>query len=435
MAIYPYTNTYVINKDAVAGSSFKAGMVLMMNSDGKAVPADSQVLALNTPAQKQAKILGISAGDSNLTGNTIIVQDTVGNNYLDENKNFVNASNAEYLAIKRQLLDYADETVNEYYNMNFSPIPKRRGIGVYSLIGDTFATDQFAAVLHGDYGIDGLDATTFSPGDLLTFGGGINAGKLVKVNINSFGPSVVVIGVVEKYSSTVGLLYFKHINKIYSFGTNNLTLFYDFSNPTSYTSGATVYDLSPNTKNGSIQNGPVFTSSGASSYFTFDGSNDVIETSTNASGFGIYNSEYTLVAVVNMSSASRDQFVFGNNQTLSRTGLHVGFITSAGILYPTLRHWGDDLTYFSLGLTSNQIYYSVWRFTVSGSTFFQNGNFYSMGSQSSYLGTTNIGISRNATSSSGAFQGRIHSVKIFNRGLTNTEITNMYNFEKSRYGL
>ena len=131
MAIYPYTNTYVINKDAVAGSSFKAGMILMMNSDGKAVPADSQILALNSAGQKQAKILGIAAGDSNLTGNTIIVQDTVGNNYLDENKNFVNASNAEYLAIRRQLLDYADETINEYYNMNFSPIPKKRGIGVY----------------------------------------------------------------------------------------------------------------------------------------------------------------------------------------------------------------------------------------------------------------------------------------------------------------
>ena len=200
MAIYPYTNTYVINKDAVAGSSFKAGMVLMMNADGKAVPADSQVLALNSAGQKQAKILGLAAGDSNLTGNTIIVQDTVGNNYLDENKNFVNASNAEYLAIKRQLLDYADETINEYYNMNVSPIPKRRGIGVYCLIGDTFATDQFSAVLHGDYGVDSLDTITFSSGDLLTFGGGVNAGKLVKVNTNSFGPDVVVIGVVEKFT-------------------------------------------------------------------------------------------------------------------------------------------------------------------------------------------------------------------------------------------
>jgi hypothetical protein len=129
MAIYPYTNTYVINKDAVAGSQFKAGMVLMMNTDGKAVPADSQLLVFNSLGQKLAKILGLAAGDSNLTGNTIIVPDTVGNNYLDSSQNFVNASNAEYVAIKRQLLDYADETINEYYNMNFSPIPRLFGIG------------------------------------------------------------------------------------------------------------------------------------------------------------------------------------------------------------------------------------------------------------------------------------------------------------------
>ena len=84
MAIYPYTNTYVINKDAVAGAQFKAGMVLMMNADGKAVPADSQLLVFNSLGQKLAKILGLSAGYSNLTGNTIIVPDTVGNNYLEK---------------------------------------------------------------------------------------------------------------------------------------------------------------------------------------------------------------------------------------------------------------------------------------------------------------------------------------------------------------
>ena len=261
MAIYPYTNTYVINKDAVAGSSFKAGMVLMMNADGKAVPADSQVLALNSAGQKQAKILGLAAGDSNLTGNTIIVPDTVGNNYLDENKNFVNASNAEYVAIKRQLLDYADETINEYYNMNFSPIPKRRGIGVYSLTGDTFATDQFKAVLHGDYGVDSTDIISFSPGDLLTFGGGINAGKLVKVNTNSFGPDVVVIGVVEKYNSAVGLLYFKFILDNVSFGTNPYVLSIDAGNLSSFSSGSTnTTNLVNGTSGGTLVNGVSYSS-------------------------------------------------------------------------------------------------------------------------------------------------------------------------------
>jgi hypothetical protein len=316
--------------------------------------------------------------------------------------------------------------------MNFSPIPKRRGIGVYCLTGDTFATDQFVSVLHGDYGIDGLDAITFSPGDLLTFGGGVNAGKLVKVNTNSFGPSVIVIGIVEKYNSTNGLLYFKYVFDNLSFGTNNLTLFYDFGNPVSYSSGTTVYDLSSNGKNGTLQNGPTATVSGTNSYLSFDGSNDVIETSTNATGFGIYDSEYTLIAILNLSSTSRDQFVFGNNSITSRSGLHVGFVNGG---YPSLRHWGSDQTYFGFSMSGNQNYFCVWRFAIATSTFFQNGNFYNFGTQASYLGTTNIGISRNATAANGAFYGKIYYLKIYNRALTNIEITNMYNLEKSRYGL
>jgi hypothetical protein len=280
MAIYPYTNTYVINKDAVAGSQFKAGMVLMMNADGKAVPADSQLLVFNSLGQKLAKILGLAAGDSNLTGNTIIVPDTVGNNYLDENKNFVNASNAEYVAIKRQLLDYADETINEYYNMNFSPIPKRRGIGVYSLTGDTFATDQFNAVLHGDYGVDSTDTISFSPGDLLTFGGGVNAGKLVKINTNSFGPDLVVVGIVEKYNSNIGLLYFRYILDNVSFGSNN-KLDYDMISPLAV-SGSTVYDFSGTQTNGTLTNGLAYSSTPYPSLF-FDGTNDYINISNSYS--------------------------------------------------------------------------------------------------------------------------------------------------------
>jgi hypothetical protein len=433
MAIYPYTNTYVINKDAVAGSSFKAGMILMMNADGKAVPANSQSLVYNSTGQKQAKILGIAAGDSNLTGNTIIVQDTVGNNYLDENKNFVNASNAEYVAIKRQLLDYADETINEYYNMNFSPIPKRRGIGVYCLIGDTFATDQFSAVLHGDYGVDGLDAITFSPGDLLTFGGGVNAGKLVKVNTNSFGPDVVVVGVVEKYSSTVGLLYFKHINRIYSFGTNSLTIFYDFSNPASYSSGNTVYDLSSNGKNGLIQNGPVYTNSESASYFTFDKTNDVIETNTTAGGFGMFNQSFTAMCVCRLDNVTGDNMIFGNTNATSRNGLHIGFRDTK--LY--FGFFGSDSEWVSFGATTNQIYYVVWRYNLGGSSYiFANGvNFNSSNTQPSYQGFTNIGISRSYNLENGSFGGRIYMTKIFNRALTDTEVTNMYNSEKSRFGL
>jgi hypothetical protein len=433
MAIYPYTNTYVINKDAVAGSQFKAGMVLMMNSDGKAVPADSQSLAFDSVGQKQAKILGLAAGDSNLTGNTIIVQDTVGNNYLDSSQNFVNASNAEYVAIKRQLLDYADETINEYYNMNFSPIQKRRGVGVYSLTGDTFATDQFIAVLHGDYGLDGLDTIIFSPGDLLTFGGGVNAGKLVKVNSNSIGPDVVIVGVVEKYNSTLGLLYFRYVLDNVSFGTNNLTLFYDFGNPASYTSGTTVYDLSPNSKNGLVQNGPVYTNAGSASYLTFDNSNDVIETNTNATGFGIYNKSFTLVTVCRPSVIAGDKMIFGNSAGVGgQDMLHAGFRGSA----IHFGFFGADSTW-NYGAVPNQIYYIVWRWNVGGAAYiFVNGTqILSSLTQPAYLGSTNIGLSRSYNLENGSFGGRIYMARIYNRALTDTEVLNLYNSEKTRFGL
>ena len=430
MAIYPYTNTYVINKDAVAGSSFKAGMILMMNADGKAIPADSQVLALNSAGQKQAKILGIAAGDSNLTGNTIIVQDTVGNNYLDENKNFVNASNAEYLAIKRQLLDYADETVNEYYNMNFSPIPKRRGIGVYCLIGDTFATDQFSAVLHGDYGVDGLDAITFSPGDLLTFGGGVNAGKLVKVNTNSFGPDIVVVGVVEKYSSALGLLYFKHINKIYSFGSSGLQLYYDAANISSYIpNSSTMTDLSTGTRNATLYNGPAY-SSLVNGSINFDGTDDYLGTSVNAS----------TVSVTNQISMN---FWFMRKDN----GIGAGFVLPVNFnqinfgfdYYPSqVRLWHitpGTITQQTTGITTDLNAWVNLTLTYDGSTYilYKNGvNVYSF-SITGNISTTKtfaFGITWDI------FRPALFSqAQIYNRVLTATEILNSYNFNKSRYGL
>jgi hypothetical protein len=450
MAIYPYTNTYVINKDAVAGSSFKAGMILMMNADGKAVPADSQILIFNTLGQKQAKILGIAAGDSNLTGNTIIVPDTVGNNYLDENKNFVNASNAEYVAIKRQLLDYADETINEYYNMNFSPIPKRRGIGVYCLTGDTFATDQFKAVLHGDYGIDSTDTISFSPGDLLTFGGGINAGKLIKVNTNSLGPDVVVVGIVEKYNSNIGLLYFRYILENVSFGTNNVTMYYDFSNPISYTSGTTVYDLSLNGTNGTLTNGPLYSSTPYPS-LVFDGANDYINISNSYSAnfsngitidfWARYNGNGAWERIIDINNGPSTVVIcVFRYSTSNQLGLATAIspftnLQTAGMLSNSNVIVSGTIQNFTLVIGPGTV----------GSTAPYN-NMYLNGvlvPTSDYLtGRSQIPDVTNRTFWIGRtpyndayLSANLFSVKMYNQAFTGTQVLNQYNANKSRYGL
>jgi hypothetical protein len=431
MAIYPYTNTYVINKDAVAGAQFKAGMVLMMNADGKAVPADSQLLVFNSLGQKLAKILGLAAGDSNLTGNTIIVPDTVGNNYLDENKNFVNASNAEYVAIKRQLLDYADETINEYYNMNFSPIPKRRGIGVYSLTGDTFATDQFKAVLHGDYGVDSTDTISFSPGDLLTFGGGVNAGKLVKINTNSFGPDLVVVGIVEKYNSNIGLLYFRYILDNVSFGSTGLQLYYDTANLASYIPNNTsVTDLVTGTRNATLFNGPAY-SPLASGSINFDGTDDYLGSSVNVTTVSVTNQ-----ITMNLWFMRKDGYI------------GVGFLLPTGFeqldfgfdYFPgQIRLWhvstGGTYTARQSGITTDLNAWVNITLTYNGSTYilYKNGvNVYS------FALTGDIRVSRTFAFTNtwdGVRAAMLSQAQIYNRVLTPDEILNQYNFNKSRYGL
>ena len=433
MAIFPFSNAYVINKDAVVGSSFKAGMVLMQDNNGQVKPADSLLFVFKSMSEKQSAIIGIAAGDSNVSGNTIIVPDYIGSNYLDSNSNFISISDREYVSVKRQLLDYADETVNEYYNINYSPTPKRRGIGIYPLTGETFATDQFSPVLHGDYGIDSTSIVSFSPGDLLTFGGGVNAGKLVKVNANSLGPDVLVVGIVDRYNLSTGLLYFRQVNYSLSFGTNNLTLFYDFSNSSSYTSGTTVIDLSPSGKNGTIQNGPVYTNTGINSYFTFDRANDNIETSTTASGFGINSSSFTFESVFTVSSISGDNMVFGSNG--GSRNIHFGTRNTAFYM----GNQSNDKLITNPSPATNTIYYVsfISDYSLGYSKIFVNGTMSgNLGALIDLYATGNIGVGgRSYSTNNGQFGGRIYLVRIYNRALSNTEVLNQYNATKGRFGL
>ena len=177
MAIYPYFSTTIINKDVLTNSSFKAGMALVLDSNGRAIKADSQLLVFDSISQKYGKFLGFAASDHDISGNTIIIPDVVGSNYLDANYNFVKNENTEYSVAKRAILDHQDSAVSNFYNASDPNILSKRGIGVYNTPGDYFVTDQFVRVLHGDYGVDSTTLVDLNPGDLLTFGGGINAGK------------------------------------------------------------------------------------------------------------------------------------------------------------------------------------------------------------------------------------------------------------------
>ena len=425
MAIYPVTNAYVINKDAVVGSPFKAGMILMTNSAGKVVPADSQAFIFKTINEKQLAIIGVAAGDYNISGNTIIVPDYIGSNYLDSNSNFVSASDREFLSIRRQLLDYADETVNEYYNINYSPKPFRTGIGVYSLSGESFITDQFSPVLHGDYGLDSTVIQSLNPGDLLTFGGGINAGKLVKINTNSFGPDVLVIGIVDRYNSTTGLLYFRLVNYAFSFG-NYTSIFYDAANIISYPrTGTTWSNLASTSYNMSLVNGPTY-SSANSGEIAFDGSDD----NGTSSGFSFTN--FTMEMFVNVyqltGALAFNRIVQTNSTYLTVIGQSFYGPLNTLSLFDSATGYNNTSYIVPLG---QYIHLTLVRNGTTHEIFVNGVSVYSasLGNATmTYVLLADGGGNERTRSTFGYF-------KIYNKALTATEVLNQFNFNKYRYGL
>ena len=437
MAIYPLHTTTIINKDVLINSPFKAGMALILDTNGRAIKADSQQLVFNNTYQKYGRFLGFAASDHDLSGNTIIVPDNVGNNYLDINNRFIKNENTEYAAPKRGLMDLQDTAVSNFYNPSDIVTTSKRGIGVYNTPGDYFVTDQFNPVLHGDYGFDGVGIETINPGDLLTFGGGINAGKLVKVNVNSFGPDVIVIGQVSRYNPATGLLYFRQVNYSVGFGGSSSTVFaLDAASTVSYPGSGTVwYDLSGNARNFTLTNGPRYLSNN-SGVISFDGTNDYAELT-----YTLPNNTITVMVWYYSGSWTTADLL---DSVIANDGpVNSGF---------DIRKWYTNqlqlVEWFSSGgsggpiigtLNDNSWYLIV--YTYDGSrlkTYLNNTKTNDNAVTGPRLTVAQVIHIANEPFFGGGTRtlaGYISEVRILNKALTDTELSVYYNSTKGRYGL
>ena len=298
MAIFPLRNSQVANYDCLKSNSFKAGMVLIRDSNGFAVKADRSSFTIDFLSEQRGRFLGFASGDHDVINN-IILSDPVGSSFVDSNGRIVDNPNSHYGVYKRSIAEFSDENVSRYYNIYDSALSTRRGVGVFNLVSEIYITDQFAPVLALTFSGDDRVSTTLSPGDLLTFGAGINAGKLVKVDQSGNGPSVLVVGVVEKYDSGTGLLTFRHIlseyNNTVSYSSAGLYLNLDASSNVSYPGSGTVwYDLSGNNINGQIRNGAYY-SSDSGGVITLDGADDDVFIDYNA--LMVHSGDFTIEVV------------------------------------------------------------------------------------------------------------------------------------------
>jgi len=216
--------------------------------------------------------------------------------------------------------------------------------------------------------------------------------------------------------------------------TDGLVLNLDAGFVGSYpTTASTWYDLSGNTNNGTLINGPTFNSANSGS-IVFDGSNDY------ASGSGtILTTQGTLVVWFKTSNT------YSNNYLLSlpwfshgNNGFDLGFggsTTFRGIVVTTDGH--RELTYTTT-YSDNNWHMGAITYSASNAVLYYDGvartTWTSLSGSLRQTANGEFNIAR--FGSFGAYvAASISNTAIYNRALSNSEITQNFNAQKDRFGL
>ena len=209
--------------------------------------------------------------------------------------------------------------------------------------------------------------------------------------------------------------------------TDGLVLSLDASDRNSYVSGSTTWNDLAGTNNGTLTNGPTFSSAGNASSIVFDGTNDFV-------GLGnILNltTNLSISAWCNISNLTGSQNIFAKP---SQYWLHKELDTNK------FRFKIEAFTRYeveaNLPLSTSTWYNLVGTYDRSTMKIYINGNFYNSTSISVTIQTTvsslNVGGWSNGAD---PFNGNIAIAQIYNRALSDQEILQNYNAQKSRFGL
>lgn len=233
--------------------------------------------------------------------------------------------------------------------------------------------------------------------------------------------------VLQNYNASKGR--FEEENRL----NEGLVLHLDVNNKNSYPgTGTTWYDLA-GTNNGTLTNGPAFSTVGDGS-IAFDGTNDIVLGSSVAFG----TSGYTITGWVNVTSTTGYGRWFSGAIGTSFHNPDLAFLsTNLNILFidATLNTgWVNT----GVAITANTWTHLAYTFNSSGKVdVYKNGaliysNIYTASTLSS---TKNYAIGNRYDVNGEAILGKAGNTKIWNRVLIANEVSSLYNSEKSRYGL
>jgi hypothetical protein len=215
--------------------------------------------------------------------------------------------------------------------------------------------------------------------------------------------------------------------------TDGLVLYLDAANSKSYVSGSTTWsDISRGGNNGTLTNGPTYSSANGGSII-LDGSNDYVDVTTTPN----LTNPLTICAFVNTSvTTGSNQVIYGPSANGQDNWLSISNNKAQILATQT-----SDVNNFSItGTTTIQA--NTW-YHITGivdnnvTSLYINGVFEVASSARAFtIGGWNstARIGQRATGQF-SFNGRIASVYGYNRALTAQEILQNYNATKTRFGL
>lgn len=230
------------------------------------------------------------------------------------------------------------------------------------------------------------------------------------------------------------------VNTRNSIVTNGLVLALDAGNTKSYVSGSTIWrDLSGNNKTGSLS-GVTFGSAN-NGVFNFDGVNDIIDFGTGNTFFPLTNltidlwfqskgavpTTGTVPGLFGFTYGIRANFTSADT---IRFGVSSGSSASGQLLsYTHTSNFRDDSSWNNM----------VFQATPTNSYIYLNGELKASRSLT-WLGdtvwpTNTWNLGRDNNNSNQFFTGSIASYRMYNRALSQQEITQNYNATKTRFGL
>jgi hypothetical protein len=212
--------------------------------------------------------------------------------------------------------------------------------------------------------------------------------------------------------------------------TDGLVLNIDAGFVGSYpTTGTTGYDLSGNSNNGTLTNGPTFNSANSGS-IVFDGVDDSIQLGKTAAQLGFANASFSVSIWFNSSNTGNDSPLFSTNGGGANTWLHYNL--RGGFLH--MGFYGNDVNGGSV--SNNVTYCATFIYDISGS-----------GTQSIYRNDVLVASTPNHAALQslntfqiggvygGAYVGKIYQVLAYNKALSSTEVLQNFNAQKGRFGL